>query len=129
MHDRSIFYNVLVAHEVVHSLKGKKTGRMGFIEAKLDMSKAYDRIEWKYVTCNLRAFGFSEKYVALIHQCLASVSFSLILIETRCDSFTSDRGIRQRDPLSLYIFILYAEGLVAWLRTQKLLGIFGFKVS
>lgn len=45
VHDNSIFDNILVAHEVTHSMKGKRIGRVDFVKAKLDMSKAYDKIE------------------------------------------------------------------------------------
>lgn len=45
LHDRSIFDNILVAREVPYSMKRKRTGHVGFVGAKLDMSKTYDCIE------------------------------------------------------------------------------------
>lgn len=45
MFERLITYNILIAHKTLHYLKTKRTGKMGFMSMKLDMSKAYDRVE------------------------------------------------------------------------------------
>lgn len=41
--------NVLVAYELFHYLRKKKKGKKGFMAMKLDMSKAYDRVEWAFI--------------------------------------------------------------------------------
>ena len=42
---RMIFDNIMVAHETIHSMRSKETGRIRWLAAKMDMSKAYDRVE------------------------------------------------------------------------------------
>lgn len=42
---RQIIDNILVAYEVFQFLKRKKNGKHDFMSLKLDMSKAYDRVE------------------------------------------------------------------------------------
>ena len=46
MHGRLITDNVLVTYEMMHHISQKKSGRVGDLALKLDMSKAYDRVEW-----------------------------------------------------------------------------------
>ena len=49
MSDRLISNNILVAFETLHHLKNKKKGKEGLMAIKLDMSKAYDRMEWIFL--------------------------------------------------------------------------------
>ena len=43
--DNAISDNILVAFETLHHMKTNKSGKNGFMAMKLDMSKAYDRVE------------------------------------------------------------------------------------
>lgn len=49
MSDRLITYNILVAFETLHYMKNYCTGKTGYMALKLNMSKAYNRIEWEYM--------------------------------------------------------------------------------
>lgn len=57
---RLISDNVLISYEVMHYLKRKIRGNEGFMALKLDMAKAYDRIEWSYLRAILIQLGFHE---------------------------------------------------------------------
>lgn len=56
---RLIFNNVVIAHETYHYLKNKKKGRDYEVAIKMDMKKAYDRIEWNFLEAILLKLGFN----------------------------------------------------------------------
>lgn len=62
MPGRSIQENSVLAQELFHSMK-HKTGYRGVMSIKLDMQKAYDRLEWAFILKVLRCFGLPEKRV------------------------------------------------------------------
>lgn len=102
--------NVVIAQELIYTLDRKK-GKMGFMASKVDPAKAYDHLEWSFIR-NIRiAFWFSEALVELIMSCVSSTSTSIIFNGGKFKSFMPTRGIRQRDPLSPYLFILCMEYL------------------
>ena len=90
---RWIAENVVIAQEVMHSFKKTKK-KKGFLGIKIDFQKAYDRMEWKFLSLTLKAFGFSNKFTNLIHQCLSTVQYSVLLNGGKCPSFTPSRGLR-----------------------------------
>ena len=47
--DKAISNNILVAFETLHHIKRKQIGKMGYMTLKLDMSKAYNRLEWVFL--------------------------------------------------------------------------------
>lgn len=65
--------NVVIAHEMFHFFKRKKTGKVGKMVLKVDMNKAYDRIEWDFLRKVMEAMGFEEKWVNWIMQCVSTV--------------------------------------------------------
>lgn len=51
----------MVSFEVMHDLKSKTKGKTGVMAIKLDMNKAYDRIEWGFLKVILLKMGFAER--------------------------------------------------------------------
>lgn len=110
---RMITDNVIISYEIMHYLKRKYRGKGGFMAVKIDMSKAYDRLEWGYLRALLLHLGFDEKWVKLIMTCVESVTYSIMYQNKELGLILSGRGIRQGGPLSPYLFILCSEGLSA----------------
>ena len=97
---------------------------------KLDMSKAYDRLEWVFIEAVLRGLGFAEEWIKLIMMCISSVSYSVLINGEQCGFFGASCVIRQGDSLSPYLFLLCAEGLSHMLRKAVLARrIFGVAAS
>ncbi|XP_071940158.1 uncharacterized protein [Coffea arabica] len=73
---RQILDNVIVSHEYLHYLKNKRQGSVRCMALKLDMAKAYDKVEWKFLGAIMQKMGFSERWINWIWKCLSTVSFS-----------------------------------------------------
>lgn len=127
--NRLITDNILIAHELLHSLNTKKL-KQPFMALKLDISKAFDKVKWNYINEVMKRLGFNEKWCRWVMKCISSVSYSILLNGNPVGKIIPNRGIRQGDPISPYLYLLCTEGLSSIIQNSIQIGkIHGFKAS
>ncbi|XP_019167627.1 PREDICTED: uncharacterized protein LOC109163330 [Ipomoea nil] len=120
---RLISDNILITFEVGHYLRRKQLGQLGWAALKLDMAKAYDRMEWSFVNDMLVGLGFDAKWIQLIMLCIQTALYRVLVNSRPTEEIVPTRGLRQGDPLSPYLFIICAEGLSLLLQDSQTKGL------
>ncbi|KAL3525097.1 hypothetical protein ACH5RR_013469 [Cinchona calisaya] len=102
--------NIILVQELMFKLKHFK-GAKGACAIKLDLEKAYDKLEWSFIYQTLLFFGFPLKLIRIIMACIFSFRIAILHNGSLTDWFFPSKGIRQCNPICPYIFFLKMEYL------------------
>ncbi|XP_061365840.1 uncharacterized protein LOC133309118 [Gastrolobium bilobum] len=107
---RNIQDNIIIVQELIHSMHRMK-GKKSFFSIKIDLEKAYDKLNWEFIKSVLEDLKLPGDLVAAIMGCVTSPFIEVLWNGARTQGFYSKRGIRQGDPISPYLFVLCMEKL------------------
>lgn len=103
-------------------MKNYKFGPIGYMALKLDMSKAYNRVEWAFLESLMLKMGFNNRWVGLIMTCIKIVTYSVMVNGEPKGLINPMRGLRQGDPFPPFLFLLCMEGLHGLIQKAALIG-------
>ena len=76
---RSIFDNILIAHEIMDIPRKKKGRKNSFGALKIDMKKAYDRVRWNFLKAVLMTMNFDQNWIKWIMECVTTIQYTLLV--------------------------------------------------
>lgn len=91
---RLISDNVLLNYVILHTLGRKRVRQKGSMALKLDMSKAYNQVEWRFLRVMMDCMGFHKEWVNFIMKCILTVSYSVCINGQAVAPFRPGQGLR-----------------------------------
>lgn len=126
---RSTSDNIIITQEILHTLRRKK-GKKGDMVFKIDLEKAYDKVSWDFLKDTLHYFNFCDEWINMTMSCVSNFRTAVLWNGEPLEDFTPQRGLRQGDPLSPYLFVLCMERLSVIINSKVQDGSWkGIKVS
>jgi len=104
---RQIMDGILVANEIVDEAHRCKKELLLF---KVDFEKTFDSVDWGYLIEVMSKMGFPLLWRKWIKECIGIATASVLVNGSPIDEFSLERGMRQGDPLSPFLFLLATEG-------------------
>ncbi|GJV44440.1 putative RNA-directed DNA polymerase [Tanacetum coccineum] len=105
---RQILDGCLIANEIIIMASIEKLKLLLF---KVYFEKAFDSVNWNFLLDNMRQMGFDSKWRNWIASCLSSASISILINGSPTKEFKLEKGLRQSDPLSPFLFLIVAKAL------------------
>ncbi|KAJ9544401.1 hypothetical protein OSB04_024108 [Centaurea solstitialis] len=110
---RQILDGPLIVNEIISWAKRLKNKLFIF---KVDFEKAFDNIRWNFLWEILDQMNFGRRWISWIKGIICTAKVSVLVNGSPTNQFGLEKGVRQGDPLSPYLFIIAMEGLVAALK-------------
>ncbi len=121
---RTISDNIRTVYDVMKITQQKD---IPGILACVDFEKAFDSIEWNYLIKTLETFNFGQSFISWIKTFYSRVEACIINNGISSQYFELERGVRQGDPISSYLFILALEPFAQAVESNK--DIKGIKIG
>ena len=116
---RLITNNVISAFKLIHSLGNRRYSRNGFMALKLDISKAYDRVERPFVCKVMERMGFPLSWQHMVYDCMSMARFAFWVNGIVQGHVIPSRGLRRKCSLPPYLFLLCVEAFSALIRRDE----------
>ena len=97
------------------------TDKLNFhgILVTMDIEKAFDSISHSFLISVLRKYGFGPSFISWIETILTKQESCVINGGKTTPFFKLERGARQGDPISAYLFILVIEILFRFIKSNE----------
>ena len=116
MANRSTADCIRLIYDILYSsLKNKKPG----ILLLIDFEKAFDSVAWSFIKKSLKYFNFKNDIVKWIETFYMNIKSTVIVNNTPTPWFSIERGCRQGDPISPYLFLICSEVLACMIRQNR----------
>lgn len=100
----------------------EKKGNIRSLLSKIDLEKAYDRVNWQFLRSTPMEFGFPMHIINLIMSCVFASSLLIVWNGAKLPQFSSTKGLRQGDLVSPYLFVLCMERLGLLINKKVVFG-------
>ena len=106
-----------MAYETIHTMLVRKKGKKGTMALKLDISKAYDQVEWPFLEKIMEKLGFPTRWIERVMSCVTTPSFSVLVVGKPHGMIHPSRGILKEIHCHPICFsYVQKASLLCWLK-------------
>ena len=114
---RQICDNILLATDFIRGYNWANASPRCML--RVDMAKAYDSVEWPFLKCVMQEMSFPSQFINWVMNCVATVSYSILINGFPSIPFRAQKGLRQGDPMSPFLFAFSMKYFSRCLKKKK----------